>query len=244
MLRVRAHVWGLFGHWSAQSEVAHMGWLDSLNAAAKAKKGLKPEECRKIAQDLVVLSSFGAAAVTYAPLPLTDFILVTPVQASMVMSVGRVYGRELNFDEAKHILLELASVCGMALLAQKGFATLSKVLLPGLGGILQGPYAFGVTYAMGHVAMNYFENAAVTREALKRVFEEALAEGKRLFSREKLEEFRKKQGSAVTNFAQDAAGGKVPAAKRKAAAKKAPARQGKEAAAKRKAPARKKSTQS
>lgn len=196
-----------------------MSWLDSLNAAAKGpKKTVSDAERRKIAQDLVMMSSMGAAAVTYAPIPLTDFVLVTPVQASMVMAVGRVYGRELNLDESKHILLELASVCGLGLLAQKGFATLTKILLPGFGGVLAGPYAFAVTYGMGHVAMSYFEDKDAKRDALKAVFKTAMADAKKIFSREKLDEFRKKRGQEVTDFVNKVTGKK--AAPKKAAKKK------------------------
>ena len=146
------------------------------------------------------------AAVTYAPVPLTDFVLVTPVQASMVMAVGRVSGRELDFDESKHIVMELASVCGLSLIAQKGFATLSKIFLPGLGGILAGPYAFGVTYGMGRVAIRYFQDREHSRETLKRIFDDAVREAKSLFSIEKLNAFRKKWGKDVDDFARGAAG--------------------------------------
>jgi uncharacterized protein (DUF697 family) len=207
-----------------------MSWMDSLGSAARPGKNLSPDERKKISKDLVTMSSMGAAAVTYVPVPLTDFVLVTPVQASMVMAVGRVYGRELSMKEAKDILLELATVCGLGLIAQKGFATLSKILLPGLGGLLAGPYAFAVTYGMGHAAMSYFENKDLTREMLKRVYEEAVAEGKRIFSRKKVEDFRKEKGVEVTNFAKkeaekDQAGGEggaraAPKAKRKAGGKK------------------------
>ena len=112
-----------------------MGWMDSLNAAAKAagKKKLTTAQAQEIAKDLVMMSSFGSAAVTLVPIPFSDFIAVTAVQASMVTAVGRVYGRELNTEEAKHLVLELASVCGAGLVAQKGFATLTKILLPEIG---------------------------------------------------------------------------------------------------------------
>jgi uncharacterized protein (DUF697 family) len=178
-----------------------MSWMDSLKAAAKGSKSKDPDERAKIAGDIVMMASMGAAAVTYAPVPLTDFVLVTPVQASMVMAIGRVSGRELDFDESKHIVVELASVCGLSLIAQKGFATLSKILLPGLGGILAGPYAFGVTYGMGRVAIRYFEDREHSRETLKRVFEDAVREAKSLFSMEKLNAFRKKWGKDVDDFA-------------------------------------------
>src|SRR5690349_3635256 len=103
-----------------------MAWMESLKEAASGGNGKSPLEREKIAADIVTMASMGSAAVTYTPVPLSDFVLVTPVQASMVMAVARVYGRELDFNESKHILLELASVCGLSLLAQKGFATLSK----------------------------------------------------------------------------------------------------------------------
>ncbi len=222
-----------------------MSWMDSLNAAATSKKKVPEGERRKIASDLVMMSSMGAAAITYAPIPLTDFVLVTPIQASMVMATGRVYGRELNFEESKHVLVELASVCGMGLLAQKGFATLSKILLPGFGGLLAGPYAFAVTYGMGHVAMNYFENRDASRESLKAVYDQAVAEGKKVFSREKFDEFRKKHGKDAVDFAQSRANGEEPKAapKKKKPAASASASAGAKKV-KKKAPAKKRAAPS
>lgn len=216
-----------------------MGWMDSLNAAARNAAKVDPEERATIAQDLVTMSSFASAAVTYAPVPGADFVLVTPIQASMVMAVGRVYGRKLDMDEAKHVLLELGSVCGVSLIAQKGFATASKLLLPVIGGIvagvLSGPWAFAVTYGMGKVAMNYFSDRQATRESMKSVFDDAVAEGKKLFTKEKLQEFRKKQGRAAEDFARQAAAAEQTAsatkARKKPAAKKKPTAKKKQAAA-------------
>lgn len=219
-----------------------MGWLESLNAAARKDTSRLPlEERRKIAEDLVTLSSFGAAAVTYVPIPLSDFLLVTPVQASMVMSVGRVYGRKIELSEAKEILLELGAVCGVGLVAQKGFATLSKIILPGLGGLLAGPYAFAVTYGLGQVAMRYFEKQDATRESLASAFSDAVKRAKGLFSREKLEEFRRRQGKDVEEFARAHADGSRPkrgkparrAAPRKVARKRAAGKRTRSSPAKR-----------
>lgn len=200
-----------------------MSWMNSLGSAAKPGKDLGPEERRKISKDLVTMSSFGAAAVTLAPIPGSDFILVTSVQASMVVSVGRVYGRELSLTQAKDVVIELAAVCGMGLIAQKGFATLTKIIFPGLGGVLAAPYAFTVTYGMGHAAMTYFENKDFTKETIKRVYEEAKAEGKRIFSKDSFDQFRKKKGAEVEDFARQQAEGGAPPPKpkkKKAAAKK------------------------
>ncbi|MFL5318677.1 MAG: YcjF family protein [Myxococcaceae bacterium] len=203
-----------------------MGWMDSLNAATK--KSAKPSERQEIAQDITMMSAFASAAVTYAPIPGADFVLVTPIQASMVMAIGRVYGRKLDFEESKHILMELASVCGVSLLAQKGFATASKLLLPVVGGIvagvLSGPWAFAVTYGMGKVAMNYFSDHKGSRESMKRVFDDAVSEGKKLFSKEKLDEFRKSRGREVEDFAKEKAAPEKKAAPRKKTTVKKPAK--------------------
>jgi uncharacterized protein (DUF697 family) len=203
-----------------------MGWMDSFKSV-KDGTNLPEDERERIAKDLVTMSSFGAAAVTYAPIPLSDFFLVTPVQAGMVMSVGRVYGRKLEMGEAKEILLELLGVCGVGMVAQKGFATLSKILLPGFGGLLAGPYAFAVTYGLGNVAMRYFETGGAPREVLKGVYERAVNEGKKVFSKEKLDEFRKRRGKDVEDFAKaEAAEPKrsTSRAPKKSTAKKKPAR--------------------
>ncbi|HVE82533.1 MAG TPA: DUF697 domain-containing protein [Myxococcales bacterium] len=209
-----------------------MSWMDSLGSAAKPGKNLSSEERRRISGDLVNMSAMGAAAVTLAPIPvISDFALVTSVQGSMVAAVGRVYGRELTLAQAKDLLIELATVCGLGLIAQKGFATITKILLPGLGGFLAAPYAYAVTYGMGHASMTYFENKDYTKETIKRVYEEAVAEGRRIFSRETLNQFRKKKGAEVTDFAreqaeQEAAPRRKPAPRKKAAkagAKKRPA---------------------
>jgi uncharacterized protein (DUF697 family) len=182
-----------------------MGWIDTLRkAAGPDNASLSGPEREQAAKALVQVSSLGAAAITLAPLPVIDFVAITPMQASMVMAVGKVYGRTLDLKEARNVLVELASVCGAGLLARQVFTTATKVLLPGLGGVLSAPYAFAVTWAMGHTAMRYFEDREGNQGKLKRVFEDALAEGKRLFSREAVEEFRRKRGAEVDAFAKEA----------------------------------------
>jgi uncharacterized protein (DUF697 family) len=180
-----------------------MGWIDTLKQAAQGpgRKGLSAAQKKEASRELVQMSALAAAAVTLAPLPFVDLLAITPIQAAMVMAVGRVHGREVDLKEARSILVELASVCGTGLLAQKLFATATKLLLPGLGGVLSAPYAFAVTWAMGQVAIRYFDDAGGAREKLRQVFDDALAEGKRLFSREAVEEFRRKRGAEVDAFA-------------------------------------------
>lgn len=182
-----------------------MSWISTLKPAARGPaRKLSPNERVAVAKDLVQMSAFAAATVTYAPVPMVDFVAITPIQAAMVMAVGRVYGREMTFKEATHVLIELASVCGAGLVARQIWTTASKFLLPGLGGILAGPYTFAVTFAMGRTAMKYFEDPEAARGRLAKVFKDALAEGRRLFSADGLAAFRKKYGRKVSDFARRA----------------------------------------
>lgn len=206
-----------------------MGWMKNLNAAAKTESKKKPNatQAEEVAKDLVMMSSFGSAAVTLVPIPFSDFVAVTAVQASMVTAIGRVYGRELNKEEAKHLVLELASVCGAGLVAQKSFATLTKIFLPGLGGVLAAPWAFGITWGMGHVAITYFANREVTQAVLKTVFTKAKSEAGSVFTKEKFDQFRKKHGAGVAQFVrqeanQSTADTKGPAIKPKKKRQKKP----------------------
>ncbi len=80
------------------------------------------------------------------------------------------------------------------------FTTATKLLLPGLGGVLSAPYAYAVTWAIGLTAIRYFEDVDGNQERLRRVFENALAEGKRMFSRQAVEEFRREKGTEVESF--------------------------------------------
>jgi hypothetical protein len=115
-------------------------------------------------------------------------------------------------------------VCGAGLAAQKGFATLTKLLLPGLGGVLAAPWAFAVTWGMGHVSMHYFRHRELTREVLKGVFDRAVKQAKGVFTKEKFDEFRKKHGSGVADFVkehgEEGEGGDEPVKKKKKKKKK------------------------
>lgn len=197
-----------------------MGWVDSLKqAVGGAAPGSAPggeADKRASVETVIRLSALGAAAITYAPLPFVDFVAITPMQAAMVAGIGRIRGRELSMKQATDLVVELASVCGAALLARQLFTTATKVLLPGLGGFLAGPYAFAVTWAMGRTADAWFLDPTGNKERLAQVFEEALAEGKRLFSRAALDEFRRSgragDAEAFTREAQKRSAAEQPSA--------------------------------
>ncbi len=172
-----------------------MSWLETFADIRNKDWSQEPDsERKKASQEVVSVASYAAAAASIVPVPLADVALLLPVHTTMVMTVGHVYGRNLSDAEAKRVALELGAIAGVTLAGRAALSALKKLLLPGIGGFLAAPAAFGVTWALGQVSMAYFEDPELSKEDLKKVFSEAFKEGKSAFSKEKLENFQDEQG--------------------------------------------------
>jgi len=201
-----------------------MSWLDTLDEIRTRDFSKVPAKERdKIARDVINMSSYAAALVAISPLPLTDVVLTLPIQTGMVMTVGHIYGRRVSKASAQELIFELAATAGVGLLARQGI----KALIPVLGALLAVAPAFAANWAMGRVAMEYFKNPELNREALKEVFRRARKEGSSLFSKETFDRFRKQNEKAVEEVADEARAEEAEAPapkKKKTAAKKAGAK--------------------
>jgi len=172
--------------------IVPMSWLDTLEDIRKKDFSKVPMKDRdKAARDVVNLGSYACAVVAVSPIPFSDAVLMLPVQSAMVITVGHVYGRKLTQADAKSLVLELGATAGIGLLARQGI----KALLPVVGALLTVPAAFAMNWAIGRVAIEYFRNPDMTRDQLKQVFENAKAEGAKLFSRERFDAFRKSKAA-------------------------------------------------
>jgi uncharacterized protein (DUF697 family) len=195
-----------------------MSWLDTLDEIRTRDFSKVPAKERdKTARDVINMCSYAAALVAISPLPLTDVVLTLPIQTGMVMTVGHIYGRRVSKASAQDLIFELAATAGVGLLARQGI----KALIPVLGAILTVVPAFAANWAMGRVAMEYFKNPALNREALKEVFRRAREEGGSIFSKDTFDRFRKQEEEAeapVPKKKKTAA--KKAGAKKKSAAKK------------------------
>lgn len=160
-----------------------------------------------MAREVIQVSSYAAAAATVVPLPMAELALLLPIHTSMVMTVGHVSGRPVSRTEAARVAVELGAIAGLTMAGTAALTVLRKLLLPGIGGVLAAPASFALTFALGKVAIEYFENPEWSRERLRVVFDEAMAEGRKLFSKERFEEFRRKYGEGrdVADEARDAA---------------------------------------
>jgi uncharacterized protein (DUF697 family) len=148
-----------------------------------------------------------------APLPLSDLWLATPVHILMVVGVGRVYGRRLSRSEGVQLFTELVAAAGASVAARRLWVALSKFLLPGIGGWVMLPYVFAVTWALGRMAMVYFENPGHGTDGLRDKFGGFVAEGKKKFSYQAFKDFMRQQDAAGPAAAKEAPAGKPPSRK-------------------------------
>lgn len=201
-----------------------MSWLDTLEEIRTRDFSKASEAERdKAAREIVNLCSYAVAVVSVSPIPFSDALLMIPIQAAMVMTVGHVHGRKLAKAEATELILELGAVAGVGFLARQGI----KALVPVVGALLTVPAAFAANWAIGRVALEYFKNPGASKEYLRQVYRRAKKEGGSEFSKEKFASFRRRHEDDIRAVAEEQAPtevapgkGKAPRARKKAAPRK------------------------
>ena len=171
-----------------------MSWLDTLEQIrntdwSKASAGERDEKAREVVSVCAYAGSVPAAV----PLPIADIALLLPVHSAMVMTVGHIYDRSVGEAEAKRIVLELGAVAGLAFAGHAAIGFLKRFFLPAVGGLLSIPATFALTWGIGRVSMAYFGDPHLSRDDLKKVFSDAMKEGKSAFSMDAFNRFRDQQ---------------------------------------------------
>ncbi len=145
-----------------------------------------------LAQVAIGRAASTAAAIAITPLPFLDFIPLIGVQASMALSIGRIYKRKVTLARARELILTF----GLGLLGRTLFYELSKLSGPP-GWLVAAAVAAGTTVAIGYAVTIWFERGVkLSNESLRRisgVVGEALVErlrgfGKRRPGRVKLQD--------------------------------------------------------
>ena len=86
-----------------------------------------------------------AGAVGYlSPLPGADAVLISPIQAALVIKLSSVYG-----ERPQAAMLKAAGYAAISQLMGRGSARVLAALVPGFGQIVRGGVAVGVTEAVG-----------------------------------------------------------------------------------------------
>ncbi|MCD6304104.1 MAG: DUF697 domain-containing protein [Planctomycetes bacterium] len=115
-----------------------------------------------------------ASAVLANPLPVSDWIVLAPLQIGMVVEIGAVYGKTLDMATAKETLLTLGAGFAARTLFQGVIS-----LLPGIKNIIGPPYAAAATYGIGVAVKQYFKTGeALSAEQIKKTVKAKLSQQK------------------------------------------------------------------
>jgi predicted GTPase len=110
------------------------------------------------------------AAVLVNPLPASDWVALVPIQLSMIVAIGAIYGKTITPSTAKETIAAL----GFGFAARTVFQGVIS-LLPGVKNVLGPPYAFAATHALGLMAKAYFQTGMTpTKDVIKKAMDEEL----------------------------------------------------------------------
>jgi uncharacterized protein (DUF697 family) len=169
-----------------------MSWLDTLEEIRTRDFAQAPMADRERAsREVINICSYAAAVASVSPLPFSDALLTLPIQSAMVLTLGHIYGRKLEPEKTRELIVEIGAASGAGFLARQGV----KALLPVAGALFTVPAAFAANWAIGRATLTYFQDPTMTREALRQAYHSAVREGRALFSRERFAEFRKGNSS-------------------------------------------------
>ena len=139
--------------------------------------------------DLILKQAMLTGALEFLPDRLAN-IAILPLQLRLVYQVGQHYGQQLNADQIK----DLAGTLGIGAAAQMMEGVVRKVLGGIAGGLLGGlvggatglaagaAVSFASTYALGHVAKQYYaQGRQLSRDDLRSLFARFQEEAKALF---------------------------------------------------------------
>lgn len=95
--------------------------------------------------------SAGVVGTGLAQIPLSDSVLISGIQVSMIIALGKVFDMNISEGVAKGIL---AGASGK--IVGRGFVQVAVGWLPGLGNVINTATASGLTEAIGWTAANQF----------------------------------------------------------------------------------------
>ncbi len=124
--------------------------------AQRASLDIKREEARAIIKQTVSMA-FGAG---YNPLPVSDTLVLAPIQISMFIRITNVYGIHMTKGLAASIASSLLGIAGATVVGRTVVSNLLKII-PGLGtvigGTISGATAAMLTWGLGRTYIQIME---------------------------------------------------------------------------------------
>lgn len=112
-----------------------------------------PTYRRQAANGAIKAAMVWAGAIGAEPIPGVDIPLLIANQVRLVLRLAAIYGEPITADSARELVATIVSGVALRYLA----AEAAKVL-PGPGWVIAGSIAAAGTWAMGRVAVEYFES--------------------------------------------------------------------------------------
>jgi uncharacterized protein (DUF697 family)/tellurite resistance protein len=109
-------------------------------------------------------------------------VVILPLQLRLVYQIGQHHGQRLDAGQVK----DLAATLGLGAAAQAVEGVVRKLLGGVVGGAASVAVTFAATYALGHVAKQYYaQGRRIDRDDLRRLFGQFQEEAKTIFPRVK-----------------------------------------------------------
>lgn len=118
-------------------------------ALGRALPGYRRQAAQKVARN----SSMFNAVVGAEPIPGLDIPILLAVQARMVLRIAAIFGEPMSAQHARALVATIAGGMTLRFLAQEG-----AKLIPGPGWVVAAGVAGVGTWAIGQVAIQYFEH--------------------------------------------------------------------------------------
>jgi small GTP-binding protein len=127
--------------------------VDAHPALAVALGRALPAYRRRLANKVIRNASVFNAAIGAEPIPGLDIPFLLAVQARMVLRIAAIFGEPINVQHARELVATIAGGVALRYLAQEG-----AKFIPGPGWVVAAAVAGVGTWAIGQVAIRYFEH--------------------------------------------------------------------------------------
>jgi predicted GTPase len=109
----------------------------------------------ELADKIIKAFASAAGAVGLNPIPVSDLLILTPLQAVLVSIIAYLSGRDFDYETAKEFIAAIGGNMVAAKVFQQG-AKLLNGLLPGVGSGISATIAYSGTILIGTGAKKYF----------------------------------------------------------------------------------------
>lgn len=117
------------------------------------------EICLKFANRFVSVFSAVSGIIGATPIPISDIIILTVIQALLISLIAYLSGRDIDFNSAKEFLIALGGIGASGFALREVFrqgSKLANLIFPGAGSAISGGVAAAGTYSIGKAAIAYF----------------------------------------------------------------------------------------